>query len=58
MKSVLSKEKEEKRLKDFQKIAENWDKIPEYARGKLDGTISTLVAMFGDKPEDSPEKAG
>lgn len=54
----MNTETEEKRLKDFRMIAENWDSIPEYARGKLDGTISTLMAMFGDKPEDSPEKAG
>lgn len=43
---TISKDTEEKRLKDFQKIAENWDKLPEYAQGKLDGTISTLVAVY------------
>ena len=56
MKSVLSKEKEEKRLKDFQKIAENWDKIPEYARGKLDGTIATIAAVYGS--DEETEKTG
>ena len=30
----ITKEQEEKRLKDFQKIAENWDKLPERATGE------------------------
>ena len=42
---LITKETEEKRLKDFQKIVENWDSIPEYAKGKLDGTISTIAAF-------------
>lgn len=42
----LSKEKEEKRLNDFEKIAQNWDKLPEYARGKLDGMITTYSMLF------------
>lgn len=45
--TLIAKETEEKRLKDFQKIAENWDNIPEYARGRLDGTISTIAALYG-----------
>lgn len=44
-KMLLTREMEEKRLKDFQKIAENWDNLPEYARGKLDGTISAIAAV-------------
>ena len=43
--ALISKEVEEKRLNDFLKIAEHWDEIPEYARGKLDGTIFTIAAM-------------
>ena len=43
--NVQAKDAEEKRLKDFQKIAESWDKIPEYARGKIDGTISAVAAL-------------
>lgn len=49
---LVSKETEEKRLKDFERVAKNWDKLPEYAQGKLDGTISTIASMFlpnGDK---------
>lgn len=42
----ISKEKEEKRLKDFKKIAENWDRLPEYERGRLDGTITTLATVY------------
>lgn len=45
---LITKETEEKRLKDFQKIAENWDNLPEYAKGKLDGTISAISAICGN----------
>lgn len=43
---VINEEMEEKRLKDFKKIAENWDRIPEYERGRLDGTITTLATVY------------
>lgn len=43
---LISEETEEKRLKDFKKIAENWDRIPEYERGRLDGTITTLATVY------------
>lgn len=53
---LITKETEEKRLKDFRKIAENWDDIPEYPRGKLDGMISTIATIYcGTK---NKEKAG
>ena len=42
--TLISKEVEERRLNDFLEIAEHWDEIPEYARGKLDGTISAITA--------------
>lgn len=42
---VITETTEEKRLKDFQRIAENWDKLPEYAQGKIDGTISAVAAF-------------
>lgn len=41
----MSKEAEEKRLNDFKRLSENWDELPDYAAGKLDGIISTF-AMF------------
>lgn len=44
-KAMISKETEEKRLKDFQKIAENWDILPEYAQGRIDGVISMTAAF-------------
>lgn len=44
--TLISKDTEEKRLEDFKRIAENWDKIPEYAQGKLDGTISAIASIF------------
>lgn len=53
---LLTKETEEKRMKDFQKIAENWDNIPEYAKGKLDGVISTIASVCIGT--DSEKKAG
>lgn len=47
MKKVcITKETEEKRLKDFQEIAENWDELPEYAKGKIDGIICTLITFL------------
>lgn len=49
---MLTQEKEEKRLKDFKKIAENWDTLPEYAQGKLDGTISAIAAICGGNKDE------
>lgn len=54
-KTNITKEQEEKRLKDFQKIAENWDKLPERAQGKIDGIISMAASVFLDSME---KKAG
>lgn len=42
----ITKEQEEKRLKDFQKIAENWDNLPERVQGKIDGIISMAASAF------------
>ena len=53
-KMLISKEAEEKRLKDFKEIAENWDEIPEYARGKLDGTISTFAMIYCNPAINEP----
>lgn len=49
-KMIITKTQEAKRLNDFQKIAENWDKLPERAQGKIDGIISMAAAMFLDPP--------
>lgn len=43
---TISKEAEEKRLEDFKELAENWDKLPEYVAGKLDGTISAFATLY------------
>lgn len=51
----ITKEQEEKRLKDFQRLAENWDKLPERAQGKIDGIISMAASVFLDSME---KKAG
>ncbi|MEY8227010.1 hypothetical protein AALB12_12255 [Blautia coccoides] len=51
----ISKDTEEKRLRDFKRIAENWDNIPEYARGKLAGTIETIASVC---LTDESKKAG
>lgn len=45
----LTKEQEEKRLKDFKEIAENWDKFPERVQGKIDGVISMAASIFLDR---------
>lgn len=45
-KTLIPKETEEKRLEDFKKLAENWDNLPEYAAGKLDGTISAFASIY------------
>lgn len=52
---TLTKEAEEKRLRDFQKIAENWDSIPEYAQGKLDGLISAIALTCADAQKQNRE---
>lgn len=49
---IMTKESEEKRLNDFKKIAEHWDELPEYARGKLDGTISAIAALYANVEVD------
>ena len=41
-----TKEQEEKRLEDFRRIAENWDKLPERVQGKIDGVISMAASAF------------
>lgn len=51
----ISKEDEEKRLNDVEKIVQNWEKLPEYARGKFDGIVSAYVSLF--LPGDT-KKAG
>lgn len=45
-KILISKKTEEKRLEDFKKLAENWDNLPEYVAGKLDGTISAFASIY------------
>lgn len=46
---IITKEQEEKRLKDFKEIAENWDKFPERVQGKIDGVISMAASIFLDR---------
>lgn len=43
---MISKETEEKRLEDFKKLSENWDNLPDYAAGKLDGIISAFAICY------------
>lgn len=42
----ITKNQEEKGLEDFKRIAENWDKLPERAQGKIDGIISMAASAF------------
>ncbi len=43
---TISKETEEKRLEDFKNLSENWDNLPDYAAGKLDGIISAFATFY------------
>lgn len=43
---LIPKETEEKRLNDYKRIIENWDCLPEYMAGKLDGIISTYSSIY------------
>lgn len=40
----ITKNQEEKRLEDFKRIAENWDKFSERMQGKIDGIISMAAS--------------
>lgn len=42
----ITKNQEEKRLEDFKRIAENWDKFSERMQGKIDGIISMAASAF------------
>lgn len=42
----ITKNQEEKRLEDFKRIAENWDKFSERMQGKIDGIISMAASVF------------
>lgn len=37
---------EEQRLKEFKMISENWDRLPERAKGKLEGEIFILASLY------------
>lgn len=50
-KFILDKETEQKRIQDFQRVAENWDKIPEKEQGRMEGIIMTLSTIYGSKKE-------
>lgn len=52
-KFILDKETEQKRIQDFQRVAENWDKIPEKEQGRMEGIIMTLSTIYGSKKERS-----
>lgn len=43
---MISKEVEEKRLDEFKKLSDNWDQLPDYAAGKLDGIITTFAMLY------------
>lgn len=46
---IITKEQEEKRLRNFKELAENWDKLPERVQGKIDGAIYMAAAIFLDR---------
>ena len=40
-------------MEDFKRIAENWDKLPERAQGKIDGIISMAASAFFKRNKES-----
>ena len=52
----MKKETIEKRTKDFEILAKNWDKIPERAAGRIEGITSVLLDMF--LSTDTDKRAG
>lgn len=50
---MLSREAEEKRLDDFKRLSENWDNLPDYAAGKLDGIISAFATFYLRKEKEA-----
>lgn len=47
---------EDKRIEQFRKIANDWDKLPEKVQGRLEGTISTLSDIYVEGPKNDEEK--
>lgn len=43
---ILTKETEEKRLRDFEKRAKEWDSIPERQQGFLEGFLKATAMLF------------
>ena len=43
---TLTKETEEKRLRDFEKRAKEWDDIPERQQGFLEGFLKATAMLF------------
>lgn len=43
---IITKDTEKKRLKDFEKIAENWDKLPERAQERVIGMVDMAAMIF------------
>lgn len=45
---ILKPTDEEKRLKQFEEIAKNWDRLPEKAQGRLEGEIAMAHILLCD----------
>lgn len=54
---TLEPTNEEKRLRQFEEIAKNWDRLPEKAQGRLEGEISMAhILLCGQQSFSEEEK--
>lgn len=54
---TLEPTNEEKRLRQFEDIAKNWDRLPEKAQGRLEGEISMAhILLCGQQRFSEEEK--
>lgn len=54
---TLEPTNEEKRLRQFEEIAKNWDRLPEKAQGRLEGEISMAHILLCGKQSFSNGEA-
>lgn len=54
---TLEPTNEEKRLRQFEEIAKNWDRLPEKAQGRLEGEISMAHILLCGGQSVIKEKA-
>ena len=53
---TLEPTNEEKRLRQFEEIAKNWDRLPEKAQGRLEGEISMAHILLCGQQSSARKK--